>query len=312
MRFFMQSQILSESDYYRDELQNKNWILLAQNIRKRDNYTCQLCGTKKGVMEVHHIRYIRGKRAWEVDPEHLVTLCNTCHTQLHAEQMFAQLKEGDYFYSKCLDGVGIIEKKHDNYIEFDACWTETEAYPEDHHGRLYVYAETDISDIRIPNSDEIDQFWLNVGNYYSDEAIMDLFHVHIKKLLPEAHPIRVRLRNHYIQCRDEYERVRQMIQKKYGCFLLVSDSHYAHIFDNRDTNFHIPYGYPIPKAMVRKVLKDIIKTDGIDNTKIEPSAEDDRIIPFAEFDLSGFRAATPEEIGYFFSYTCNCTKRLPF
>lgn len=312
MRSYIQTPQLSEIDYYKEELQDPNWKLLAHNIRKRDNYTCQLCGTKEGVMDVHHIRYISGKKAWEVDSEHLVTLCHTCHMHLHEEQNFAQLKEGDYFYSKCLDGVGIVEKKYNDHIWFNACWSEFEAYPEDNHGRLYVYAEAYISDIRIPNSAEIEQFWSNVGNYYSDEAIMDLFHGHIKKLLPKDHPLRVRLRNHYIQCRDEYDRDKKMIQEKYGCFLLVSDSHYAFIFDNSDMKCHIPEGYPIPKAMVRVVSKDNIKKGGMDDMKIEPSAEDDYIIPLAGFDLSIFRAATTEEMGYFMNYTCNCISSLPF
>lgn len=51
------------------------------NIREyvlyRDNYTCQLCGRKDTVLEVHHIGYWKQDRTDR--PSNLMTLCSKCH-----------------------------------------------------------------------------------------------------------------------------------------------------------------------------------------------------------------------------------------
>jgi hypothetical protein len=44
----------------------------------RDNYTCQLCKKKGGILRTHHIRY-RSKGGTD-NPNNLITVCNDCHT----------------------------------------------------------------------------------------------------------------------------------------------------------------------------------------------------------------------------------------
>jgi endogenous inhibitor of DNA gyrase (YacG/DUF329 family) len=60
-------------------LEPTEWQKLAQEIRKRDNFTCQFCG-KKGATDVHHII----PRRIEIDngPENLITLCRSCHRKI--------------------------------------------------------------------------------------------------------------------------------------------------------------------------------------------------------------------------------------
>jgi len=52
------------------------------NVREyvlyRDNYTCQLCGKKNTVLEVHHIGYWKQDRTNR--PGNLITLCTKCHS----------------------------------------------------------------------------------------------------------------------------------------------------------------------------------------------------------------------------------------
>lgn len=50
-------------------------------ILNRDNYTCQCCKTKKGILHVHHIVY-RSKGGSD-KTENLITLCEYCHKRLH-------------------------------------------------------------------------------------------------------------------------------------------------------------------------------------------------------------------------------------
>jgi hypothetical protein len=60
-------------------LEPEEWKKLAQEIRKRDNFTCQYCG-KKGATDVHHI--IPRRIRIDNSPENLITLCKSCHRKV--------------------------------------------------------------------------------------------------------------------------------------------------------------------------------------------------------------------------------------
>jgi len=61
---------------------------LKREIRKRDNYTCQMCGViwnKKGKeFAVHHIDYDKKN----CDKENLITLCHNCHSKTNANREY--------------------------------------------------------------------------------------------------------------------------------------------------------------------------------------------------------------------------------
>jgi len=67
---------------YKDQLKDKRWKKLANKIRKRDNYTCQKCGSHEH-LQVHHKKYIKNRLAWEYDDSNLITLCSDCHKKIH-------------------------------------------------------------------------------------------------------------------------------------------------------------------------------------------------------------------------------------
>ena len=54
-----QLRALVPKERYEQELDDARWKLKANNIRKRDNHECQLCGAKKTQLDVHHIRYLQ-------------------------------------------------------------------------------------------------------------------------------------------------------------------------------------------------------------------------------------------------------------
>lgn len=73
-------------DYpYINGLQSKEWKDLSNEIRKRDNYKCQIlrratleqCGWQ--TLNVHHIDL----NTLNNDPDNLITLCEPHHQQLH-------------------------------------------------------------------------------------------------------------------------------------------------------------------------------------------------------------------------------------
>ena len=64
---------------------------LKEKIRKRDNYTCQLCGVKQEELgyklHVHHIDHNKTNNT----PSNLISLCLSCHTSLH----WTELRQGE-------------------------------------------------------------------------------------------------------------------------------------------------------------------------------------------------------------------------
>jgi hypothetical protein len=81
-------------------MEPEEWKKLAQEIRKRDNFTCQYCG-KKNAADVHHIIPRRVKI--DNNPDNLITLCRSCHTKIeHLTNIY--LAEGkdprEIFYEK--------------------------------------------------------------------------------------------------------------------------------------------------------------------------------------------------------------------
>lgn len=65
---------------YNKYLKSKKWNGKRISVLKRDNYTCRDCGTKKALLDVHHITYdnIFCERLSD-----LKTLCRKCHNIEH-------------------------------------------------------------------------------------------------------------------------------------------------------------------------------------------------------------------------------------
>lgn len=60
--------------------ENKQFV---KAVMKRDDYTCQVCGTRGGNLAVHHLNGYN----WDIDnrynPDNGVTLCQSCHRNFH-------------------------------------------------------------------------------------------------------------------------------------------------------------------------------------------------------------------------------------
>lgn len=66
---------------YEEQLKDKRWLNKRTEILIRDNFTCQQtgCAQKGDYMEVHHLDYFYGLRAWEYPNDMLLTLCHDHH-----------------------------------------------------------------------------------------------------------------------------------------------------------------------------------------------------------------------------------------
>jgi 5-methylcytosine-specific restriction endonuclease McrA len=64
----------------RIRLQGNSYIRLSRQVLERDNWRCQNCG-RASELQVHHIQF--RSHLGEDREENLVTLCATCHRELH-------------------------------------------------------------------------------------------------------------------------------------------------------------------------------------------------------------------------------------
>jgi 5-methylcytosine-specific restriction endonuclease McrA len=71
-------------DKYKDLLLTESWDAKRKKVFKRDGYRCQKCGTNSR-LNCHHTYYMAGRKPWEYPLSALTTLCQECHTNLHAE-----------------------------------------------------------------------------------------------------------------------------------------------------------------------------------------------------------------------------------
>jgi len=69
---------------YQDFLQTLYWKTIAQQVRYKANFRCQLCNAENGIY-VHHSTYdIHGAESSNLDK--LLTLCSDCHKTFHEER----------------------------------------------------------------------------------------------------------------------------------------------------------------------------------------------------------------------------------
>ena len=67
---------------YQEKLQDFRWINKANEIKDRDNNTCQVCGSGDN-LHVHHVLYQFDLDPWDYVDEALITLCKDCHKKEH-------------------------------------------------------------------------------------------------------------------------------------------------------------------------------------------------------------------------------------
>ena len=281
---------------YDQQLKDPRWKLLADNIRKRDNYQCCSCGAKNTQLDVHHIFYFSGHEAWEYEGIYLITLCHKCHEGVHDMQEFLELKTGDYFYHKFMEGVGVVDNKDSGCLDYRACWTETDQNEGEDHGRLFFNDRAYSEDIRAAKPHEIEEFWKKVIKYYSINTIIECFGEHLKTLLPYNHPIRIQARECYVNALNIYKEQKKFVKEHFDYFLLVSDSNFAAFQDNRKHDS--PCTWPADE-LPRAFFLVAPKQDVID----KPQNDNSKEVPFDNFDFSGYRAANNEETSQWVEYT---------
>ena len=117
---------------YHQLLKDGRWQRRRLEIMQRDDFKCTKCGTTND-LNVHHLRYIEGRKPWEYENADLVTLCGDCHKATHEEMERERQEEIEYdecsWRVKQLDGlllyykeigdlrdvITMIQVEHDDY-----------------------------------------------------------------------------------------------------------------------------------------------------------------------------------------------------
>lgn len=86
---------------YKEQIKSPKWQKKRLEILSRDNFTCQICGSKDETLHVHHLSYTQGKEIWDYPNENLITLCEFCHDTEH------ELKSNFYDIIRILNSMGV-------------------------------------------------------------------------------------------------------------------------------------------------------------------------------------------------------------
>ena len=79
---------------YSELLRDPRWQKKRLKVLERDNWICTKCGDGTSELNVHHKKYISGKKPWDYKIDMLDTLCKDCHTSHHNEEQIIKLFSG--------------------------------------------------------------------------------------------------------------------------------------------------------------------------------------------------------------------------
>ena len=101
-----------------------SWKQRCQQIIEADGNACCDCGRQppEVVLQVHHLKYEKGKKPWEYNREDLITLCKGCHARRH--NLIESIPEDVWEYVGCTDLGGLYgicefcgtEIRYEHYI----------------------------------------------------------------------------------------------------------------------------------------------------------------------------------------------------
>jgi len=68
---------------YREQLKQPEWEKRRVEKLNSAGFKCEECGASNTTLEIHHIRYVWGRMAWQYTDEELKCLCDHCHEMKH-------------------------------------------------------------------------------------------------------------------------------------------------------------------------------------------------------------------------------------
>lgn len=80
---------------HKDKRRTYEYRIFLRNVLKRDNYTCQCCGSNDN-LEVHHLDAYNWCIEKRTDIDNGVTLCNYCHIIFHKKYGKGEVTKEQY------------------------------------------------------------------------------------------------------------------------------------------------------------------------------------------------------------------------
>lgn len=73
---------ISDNPSYAEQLNDKRWHAFRQFVLTVRGAKCEFCGAKKN-LNIHHLLYHQGCKAWEYNVLEVRVLCHQCHKKVH-------------------------------------------------------------------------------------------------------------------------------------------------------------------------------------------------------------------------------------
>lgn len=71
---------------YKEQLLHPNWQKKRLEAMKNAGFQCECCGDTETTLNVHHKRYVKGRKVWEYPLTELACLCQPCHEKEHSHR----------------------------------------------------------------------------------------------------------------------------------------------------------------------------------------------------------------------------------
>lgn len=71
---------------YAEQLRHPKWQKKRLEVLERAEFKCELCSDSETTLNVHHKRYVKGRKAWEYEASELTALCQPCHESAHQNE----------------------------------------------------------------------------------------------------------------------------------------------------------------------------------------------------------------------------------
>jgi 5-methylcytosine-specific restriction endonuclease McrA len=78
------------------------------DVYKRDNYTCQICGLRGGKLNAHHLDGYHWCKERRFDIDNGVTLCKDCHDEFH--QTYGRKNNTEEQFNKFVKSIQILQE----------------------------------------------------------------------------------------------------------------------------------------------------------------------------------------------------------
>lgn len=73
-----------------DQYKHPSWQKKRLEVLQSSEFHCERCFDSESQLQVHHKRYVKGRKVWEYERSELAVLCDSCHVEAHAEKEMLQ------------------------------------------------------------------------------------------------------------------------------------------------------------------------------------------------------------------------------